>query len=297
MRKRVLMTCISIALFLGIYAQGKRALLVGISNYAIPPTGYQWNNINGVNDIKLLSPILKVKGFKVTTLTDKEATHANILASINHLIDSAQKGDIIYFQFSGHGQPVEDRNGDEVDGWDEAIIPIDARKIYQKGIYEGSNHILDDDLGSLINKLRAKVGNKGMVYVVLDACHAGTASRGDSSNEEEICQTRGTMQGFTFTRGKYFKPKRLETVNYYKVKNNPNLANVVYLEACRPYQLNREINVGGTAYGPLSYHLAQVIKRMGLTTNAINLIHSLNATITKEGIWPINQNLVIEKSF
>ena len=39
-------------------AQRKRAFLVGISHYDTALTGYQWNNINGVEDINLLNPTL-----------------------------------------------------------------------------------------------------------------------------------------------------------------------------------------------------------------------------------------------
>jgi hypothetical protein len=31
-------------------------------------------------------------------------------------------GDIIYLHFSCHGQPFEDMNGDEADGWDESYL-------------------------------------------------------------------------------------------------------------------------------------------------------------------------------
>lgn len=296
MSKKIFIILLAISFFFKLQAQEKRALLVGISKYDIALTGYQWNNINGANDIKLLAPILKSKGFKIVTLTDEQATHKNIINGINKLIALSQKGDIIYFHFSGHGQPVEDINGDEADGWDEALIPVDARKVYKKGVYEGNKHLLDDDLEPLITKLRAKVGPAGIVYAVIDACHAGTASKGLDDDYEE-CPSRGTMQGFTYTRGKYFRPKKLEISNYYKVKKTSKISNVVFFEACRPYQLNREIKTNSNIYGPLSYHMAQVIKKFGLSTNASSVISQLNKEIMKDRLWPMNQNLVIEKSF
>ena len=62
-------------------------------------------------------------------------------------------GDIIYLHFSCHGQPIEDIDGDEDDGWDEALIPFDAKKKYQKGTYTGENHITDDELNSYLKRL------------------------------------------------------------------------------------------------------------------------------------------------
>ena len=295
MSKKFLIILLTISFFFELQAQEKRALLVGISKYDIALTGYQWNNINGANDVKLLKPILKSKGFKVSTLINEQATHNNIIDGINKLIATSKNGDIVYFHFSGHGQPVEDINGDEADGWDESLIPVDARKVSKKGVYEGNKHILDDDLAHLITKLRAKVGPTGVVYVVIDACHAGTASKGLHEDEDE-CPSRGTMQGFTYTRGKYFKPKKLEMSNYYKVQKTSKMSNVVFFEACRPYQFNREIKTNSNIYGPLSYHMAQVIKKFSLSTNASSVISQLNKEIMEDGLWPMNQNLVIEKS-
>lgn len=43
--------------------------------------------------------------------------------------------------------------------------------------------------------------------------------------------------------------------------------------------------------------MAQVIKKFGLSTNASSVISQLNKEIMKDRLWPMNQNLVIEKSF
>ena len=61
-------------------------------------------------------------------------------------------GDIVYLHFSTHGQPFEDLSGDEDDGWDESIVPVDAPIEYSKGKYEGENHlILLENIGKIKN--------------------------------------------------------------------------------------------------------------------------------------------------
>lgn len=296
-KRTYLITMIALFLSLNLMAQRKRALLVGISHYQTALTAYEWEDIHGANDVALLCPILKSKGFEVETLTETQATHDNIIKKLNNLILTAKKGDIVYFHFSGHGQPVEDRNGDEADGWDEAIIPINAHKIYKKGIYEGQNHIIDDELGKLVSHLRTAVGPKGIVYVTIDACHAGTASRGDDATGEESPSIRGTIQGFAYTKGKIYKPLKVEQANYYKVPKSNQMANVVFFESCRPYQSNHEITVGKKVYGPLSYHLSLTFLQTNKTSSPQLLISRLRQNILKKGLWPTNQNLVIEKSF
>ena len=62
MRFRLYAIFAAILLSSFVYAQRKRAFLVGISHYDTALTGYQWNNINGVEDVNLLTPILKKQG-------------------------------------------------------------------------------------------------------------------------------------------------------------------------------------------------------------------------------------------
>ena len=146
MKLKLLILCLFCMGIADVDAQRKRAFLVGISHYDTALTGYQWNNINGVEDVNLLSPIFKKQGFQTTVMLDEQATYDNITRQLSTFIKTTKKGDIVYLHFSTHGQPVEDLNGDEEDGWDEAIVPIDAYKMYKKGSYEGKKHLLDDQL-------------------------------------------------------------------------------------------------------------------------------------------------------
>ena len=271
------------------FAQRKRAFLVGISHYDTSLTGYQWNNINGVEDINLLTPVLNSQGFSILSLLDNDATYDNIVNKISHFTNKTRKGDIVYLHFSTHGQPVEDVNGDEEDGWDEAIIPIDAYKLFKKGTYEGDKHLIDDQLNKYIKKLREKIGPSGFLYVVIDACHAGTSSR---ANDETI---RGTHVGFTYNN-KVFKPSTNKK-SHYRIETNPKLSNVLFMEACRSDQVNTEILVAGKRYGPLSYNIAQALSATPLSTNAEEFLKSLRSSIMNKGNWPNNQNLVTETSY
>jgi hypothetical protein len=63
-------------------------------------------------------------------------------------------------------------------------------KIYQKGKYVGENHITDDELNGCLKDIREKVGPKGFVYVVIDACHAGSSYRGDEDEDSIITRER-----------------------------------------------------------------------------------------------------------
>jgi len=289
MRFRLFLFLVALLLSSTANAQRKRAFLVGISHYDTALTGYQWNNINGVEDVNLLSPILKNQGFVITTLLDDQATFDNIVSQIVKFTNKTKKGDIVYLHFSAHGQPVEDLNGDEEDGWDESIVPIDAYKIYKKGFYEGQKHLTDDLLNKYVKKLREKIGQSGFLYVVIDACHAGTASR---ANDETI---RGTHVGFTYNN-KVFKPSTNKK-SHYQIDASVKQSNVLFIEACRPDQVNTEIKVDGKHYGPLSYNIAQTLSGFTLTTNGKDFVESIKHSLMNTKRWPNNQNLVTETSY
>ncbi len=289
MVRNILIISLLCSISLVVFAQRRRAFLVGISHYDTALTAYQWNNINGVEDVNLLSPILKKQGFSVTSILDEKATYQNISTQLTSFIKKTKKGDIVYLHFSAHGQPVEDMNGDEEDGWDEAIVPIDAYKLYKKGVYEGKSHLLDDQLNKYVRKLREKIGPSGCLYVIIDACHAGTSSR---ANDET---TRGTKVGFTYNN-KVFKPST-QKKSQYKTESAPKLSNVLFLEACRPDQVNTEIKINNKRYGPLTYNIARTLKTMHLSTNANEFLNNVKSSIINGGSWPNNQNMVIESSF
>ena len=87
---------------------------------------------------------------------------------------------------------MEDDNGDEADELDEALIPYDAQSTYQKGIYEGENHLRDDELEKFLISIRQKIGIDGSVLITFDACHSGTANRIEEYVEDDDAPIRGT---------------------------------------------------------------------------------------------------------
>ena len=189
-----------------------------------------------------------------------------------------------------HGQPYEDINGDEADGWDEALIPVDAQMYYNKGEYEGKKHLIDDELETYISKIRSKIGVSGELFVVLDACHSGTASRGD---DEHI---RGVRDGFTRSGKNYTPDRSSETNEYFKLPTEEGQSPVTFLEACRSYQQNKEIldYESKIWYGSLSYYVARAMAEYPIDKNSgwIDAVKSGMAGDRRVR----KQNMVIESS-
>lgn len=226
----------------------KRALVIGIGNY---PANSGWQKINGDKDIPLVVDMLTTNGFiaqNIVKLQNEQATFSAIKREFESLITKSQKGDVIYIHFSGHGQQITDVHGDEESGVDEAWIPFDAKFAYEKGKYEGQNHIVDDQLNAWLHQIRQKVGKEGTIVVVADACHSGGATREPA---DESVVVRGTFDKFIIPSG--------------KKAYNPNLANSIewtYISACKSYQCNYEYQ----GKGSLTYALCQEKNNLSVLT-------------------------------
>lgn len=220
------------------------ALVVGIGSY---PKDSGWKSINGDKDINLIVPILQSNGFAeshIITLANGDATKRNIQNTIDSLVLNLQQGDIVYFHFSGHGQLITDLDGDEGDyGYDESIVPYDAKPAYDSDGYRGENHIIDDELNGWLMDIRKRIGNGGKLIVVLDACHSGGGSRDDDDKE--------TIRGVRDV----FKLPAPELCS--RASRNP--IGWICISACQSYQSNYEYKADeGRVYGRLSFALSTI---------------------------------------
>lgn len=237
-------------------AQQKHALIVAIADY---PTESGWSRINSDNDISILAPEFEKMGFRLATLVNKEATKERILQALKNLAKHVRCKDYVCIHFSCHGQQMEDENQDEPDGLDEALIPYDASLSYQEGVYEGNNHLRDDELEKQLNIIRQKLGEQGSLLVTFDACHSGTADRDEEYVEDDDAPIRGTSAVFS-SNPFFISPdsKKVEKQNV--LPKSKEMSSLCIISACQPFQRNFETKVNGKYYGTLSYALYQVLK-------------------------------------
>lgn len=151
-----------------IEASGRRkALLVGC-NYRGTSAALR----GCINDVHRMRTFLISQGFpdsSTIVLTDDQTRNAdrmptkkNILRHLDWLVQGAQRGDSLFFHFSGHGAQQEDRTGDEEDGYDETIVPCDFKRAGQ---------ITDDDLWQ---RAVLPLPEGARLTSIMDCCHSGT---------------------------------------------------------------------------------------------------------------------------
>ena len=267
MRIRII-TYILLLLSLSVSAQTKRALVIGLGEQQ----DKAWNKINGDKDVPLVQGMLKNAGFKsVTTLVNRQATKTGIVGAFKRLTASCKQGDVVYIHYSGHGQQMPDVHNDEKDGLDECWIPYDA---YRKAnaTYHGEKHLTDDELNVYLNAIRNKIGAKGKLLVVIDACHSGDSTRGDDDEivrgvEDTLVVDSQNVRGLyeTFEMIKSFFAGDNGKENVINTKAKPLAERWITISACRSDQVNVEMKK--PAVGKLTYALWKELENSDKVNN------------------------------
>ena len=254
----------------------KIALLIAVGDYP-EPSG--WQKINASNDAALVREVLLRQGFKpndITIIKDAEATRKGILRAIQkHLVDAARPGDVLYFQFSGHGQQVADDNGDEFDGFDEAIVPFDSPMRYGEGGNTGQYLVRDEELGRLFSLARKRVGPKGNLLVILDSCHSGTGTRGMSiaRGTDRIMADSNYIAQHTL-----LQPEN----EMLPAENGDDMAPMVAFFGSSANQLNFETrDERGISMGSLTYALCKKLGQASASTTYRGLFDQIRLEMAK----------------
>lgn len=215
------------------------ALLIGI-NYI--GTSAQLGGCQ--NDVLKMSEVLKTHyNFapeNISILIDKSGyispTATNIISQLNSLYLRSKKEKIntLYIHYSGHGTNVVDRNGDETDGKDECIVPLDYLK---------AGVITDDLIYSFLSKIKPV----GKIIWVFDSCNSASC----------------TDLPYSYT---YINSNQIIKQNLSKRKPIANNRNIFVLSGCLDAKVSYDVREpDGTPCGLLSYNLRKTLEQFEYT--------------------------------
>jgi hypothetical protein len=272
-------TCICVAF--PCLSQDKLALLVAVGQY---PENSRIRPIASVTDLKYIKAALKKNGFSdnnMQTLVNAKATKQGILNSLAALATRAKKNDIVVISFGCHGQQIRDQRTaelgkDEDDGYDEALIPYDAKGVYNPTGYHGEKHLRDDDLFPLLTEIRKKIGQNGSMLVLIDACHSGTGTRAD-----DFPVSRGEPEPFPDPENP-FDPASIQntdTRTSYLDHISDSISNMVVISGSGPHQLNKQVLVKNEEVGSLSWAFYKAMNELEAGNDYGILFQKIKATI------------------
>ncbi|MFG1376094.1 caspase family protein [Xanthobacter autotrophicus] len=183
----------NLALLVGVadYDEPKIRALAGPRNDVILLWRYLTRHAFDTDDIEVLAERLPEAAD--TPRPRAAPVRAAILEGLARLADRAGPGDFVLFHFSGHGttQPEVTADGaqPEAGGLDQVLLPKDSG-LYDPVAKTIRNAIVDNELGAALDRIRAKGAT---VWVVIDACHAGTVTRSAEATRGMESSTLGVM--------------------------------------------------------------------------------------------------------
>ncbi|BDD57140.1 hypothetical protein MAP00_002532 [Monascus purpureus] len=270
----------------------RKALLIGINYFGQP------NQLKGcINDVKEMSIFLNKRyGYRreyMVILTDDQQnpmsipTKANMLRAMQWLVKGAQPNDSLFIHYSGHGGRTPDLDGDEDDGFDDVIYPVD---------YRNSGHIVDDEMHDIMVKpLQPGV----RLTAIFDSCHSGTAldlpyvySTQGVLKEPNLAKDaaqglldvflsyeRGDLSSIASTAVGLFKKAAIgNSAREKTVRTKTSPADVVMFSGSKDTQTSADTFQGGEARGALSWAF---IKSLNQRPNQsyLQLLNSIRAEL------------------
>ncbi|GAA5810459.1 hypothetical protein MFLAVUS_003880 [Mucor flavus] len=272
----------------------KRALLIGINYFG---TSAELKGcINDVENIKqFLVTMYNFHEEDMVILTDNQSnpqgmpTKQNIIRAMQWLVHDSRPND------SGHGGRMRDYDGDEDDGYDETIYPVD---------HETYGQIVDDMMNDIMVK-RLVPGCR--LTAIFDSCHSGTAldlpyvysTQGAIKQQSFLRDTGSTLKnaGKAYLSG---DPSRAissvmsigtrlmsggisgggakkEKINQLK----GSAADVIMFSGCKDDQTSADATEAGRATGAMSYAITRAL-RENRNQTYIQLLNSIRGILKQK---------------
>ncbi|XP_074333628.1 uncharacterized protein LOC141671329 isoform X2 [Apium graveolens] len=236
----------------------KRAVVCGVSYL-----GQKSNLEASISDARSVKDFL-VKNMRfpdesIYLLTEAEVdpsripTRANILKALKWLVESCKAGDSLVFYYTGHGSKERDFDGDEIDGFDEVICPVD---------YQSAGKILDDEINATIVR---PLPPGAKLHGIIDCCFSGTVldlpflSKTDSKGTTKWVDQRIQYAAYKGTSGGI----------------------AISISACTDHQKSGDTTAfTGSSTGALTYSFIQALTKQPNITYG-NLLNTMRISITQ----------------
>jgi len=271
------------ALFIGINYIGTNNQLQGCINDAYAMCRFVMQNWGyHEDDIVILTDDFHVHGNP-----RQMPTRQNMIQAMHWLVSGAQPNDSLIFHYSGHGATVKDQDGDEDNGLDETICPLD---------FASAGMIVDDEINAImVQTLPPGCRLTGF----FDSCHSGSAmdlpytySTKGVVKEPNMYKDlgKGALGAvMNYERGDIFgtltslggAASRMMTGNKasnYTKKHRSSPADVISLSGCKDDQTSADAAQGNTNAGAMSYSFLTVMSQ-NPNQSYLTLLQNLRAVM------------------
>lgn len=275
----------------------RKALLIGINYFGSA------NELRGcINDSRNMFNFLTQRyGYKAedivmlnddTTDPVRVPTRANMLRAMQWLVSNAQPNDALFFHYSGHGGQTKDLDGDEEDGMDDVIYPVD---------FQAAGPIIDDDMHAImVTPLQPGV----RLTALFDSCHSGTVldlpytystkgvikepnvwkNVGSSGLEAAMAYATGNTSNMMKSLGNVFTTitssnNNVDRERIKKIKFSP--ADVIMFSGSKDNQTSADATENGQNTGAMSWAFLTVLSKQP-QQSYLSLLQNMRAELSSK---------------
>jgi hypothetical protein len=168
--------------------------------------------------------------------------------NLTKIIASSPSCEEIWIHYSGHGSRIADRSGDEADGFDEVIIPLDFQKV---GV------ITDDIIFSVIRNSKCKT------LLFFDSCNSGS-----------VCDLQWNFEIRNKLFTKIMNPNR-------EIPNK----NIFMISGCKDSEYANDVysTVYAEACGSFTNALIDCLRNSGHNIGLVTLHNNICTTLITQG--------------
>ncbi len=279
----------------------KLALLVGINQYESA------SSLRGcLNDVEMQRELLIHRyGFNPSDIvevwdnassSDLRPTRDNIIRAFKeHLIAQAHPGDVVVFHYSGHGSRVEDPNPLDSEACNTDDCHLNGTLVPNDRIAfnpQDTTITVKDIMGRSLFLLTRAIDTDN-VTMVLDSCHSGAGTRGNTVVRAEV---RDFSRTFLASREEFEMQQELVTnlelsQAAFEAARIEGIANGIAIGSARREQLALDYAFDGFSAGAFSYLLTRYLWQLSGSeaagTTYVNLARSTRVLAERHPQDPI----------
>lgn len=191
-----------------------------------------------------------------TTVLSEPPTRAVLERALRDLVRDADANTSLWFSYSGHGSNERDRNGDERDGRDEALVPVDC----------DVNGLISDDWlrANIVDALPAGA----QLTCLVDACHSATAFDLPVTIEDVSVHKRGAREQRKVSEYRRADWRRVQRRIVYD-EMAPTSADVMTVSGCRDAQTSADAVEDDVPTGALTHAFLLFAKTAGTPSDLL----------------------------
>ena len=190
------------------------------------------------------------------------------MSGLKALLAGARAGDVLVFTNSSHGTYIVDKDSEEPDRYDEALVPYDFQK----------NLIVDDELRALFADLPAGVRLK----IISDSCHSGSVTRDVAPAIVPPPRPR-LLRPREFGRPD-LSDAELGNLRSSRPERYPESGmKEILLSGCKSTEYSYDAQIGSTFHGAMTFYAIEAITEANYRITYADLAQRVNDKLIVEG--------------